>query len=117
MEDQVKELNLDPSQIPYDPRDGYLLLVPMLEEETYGSIIIPNAARRPLSQGVVLKAGYGEHVDCVSRYGEIVIFPLHEEQRFNYNRQLYYIIEDSKITLGGLMYKDWLKEAKEAKRN
>lgn len=82
------------------PKHDMLLLQAMEEAATSkGGIIIPEAHRRTMNQGIVIEMG--PDVSPVNfQEGEIVIFPLHSEYRIDADDTAYYMVRASEVIAG-----------------
>jgi len=83
------KLNLHPK--------GTMLLLQAMEEASIskGGIIIPEAHRKQMNQGIVVELGPQASPDW--KEGEIVIFPLHSEYRIDQDDTLYLLVEEGQI--------------------
>lgn len=89
------------------PKHDMLLLQAMEEAETSkGGIIIPDAHRRLMNQGIILEIGTettkGLNTDGFPSFqvGEIVIFPMHSEYRVDADGTTYYLVRATEIIAG-----------------
>lgn len=78
------------------PTQNYLLLDEVEEEaKTKGGIYIPERARMPLNQGVVIAAG----PDTVDRnvLGKLVVFTQHSEFRLQIDNKFYLLVRETDV--------------------
>lgn len=81
--------------------DNLVLLADEEQEKSAGGIIIPDAAKRPLTQGTVIACG--EHVGQYSgkekkiKIGDSVIFGLHTDSSIRIDGQLYLVVKEENV--------------------
>jgi co-chaperonin GroES (HSP10) len=95
------KLKLSPALEEFNPTPDYLLCEQATEKDRSGSIIIiPDSAKVPLTQGVVLKAGSACNPELYSP-GRVVIFRLHTEDRVSIGGVPYLVIDPANVILTG----------------
>lgn len=84
------QLNLHPK--------GSMLLLQAMEEAAVskGGIIIPEAHRKQMNQGIIVELG-PDASPANFAPGDIVIFPLHSEYRIDQDDTLYLLVESGQI--------------------
>lgn len=82
-------------EFPYEPTFDRVIVVPFEEgERSSGGIIIPEAAKRVLNQGEVLKVG----IACsFAKVGMFVIFELHTESRITIDGVTFFVLNESNV--------------------
>jgi chaperonin GroES len=89
----------------FNPTENYLLCEPVEEaSESAGGIIIPDSAKVPLTQGIVLKAGSMCDSETFCE-GRLIIFRLHTESRVNIDGKSYILVEPVNVHLTGPVLK------------
>lgn len=84
------------TQFPFTPTFDNLILLPDEEaEKSAGGIIIPDAAKRPLTQGTVIKKG--ELCSTKIEIGDSVIFGLHTDSAIRIDGQLFLVLKEENI--------------------
>lgn len=84
------------TDFPFTPTGDNLILLPDVEQEkSAGGIIIPDAAKRPLTQGTVLKKGT-QCSDQIS-VGDSVIFGLHTDSTIRIEGQQFLVLKEENI--------------------
>lgn len=89
----------------FNPTEGQVLCEAVQEAEKIGSIIIPDSAKTPLTQGIVLKSGGLCDQDLYVR-GRLIIFRLHTESKITVAGIEYVLVEPANILLTGPILKD-----------
>lgn len=98
-------------EFPYEPTFDNIVVVPFEEEDkSSGGIIIPDAAKRTLNQGEVLKIG---KLCKFAKVGMTVIFQLHTEAKVTVDRTSFAIVNESNI----LTFSEKVNEKKELDNN
>lgn len=84
---------------PFTPTLDYLAIVPFEEDDYIQSgdvkIYIPQNSKRPLNQGQVISKG-PNCLDTIS-IGDVVIWPLHQEDRVTVGRDMFYMVREEFI--------------------
>lgn len=91
---------MDETVSQFEPTEDYILCEQAQEADKVGSIVIPESARLPLTQGVVLKAGTScdQKVYCK---GRVIIFRLHTEDRIKLGSKTYIIVNPVNVLMTG----------------
>lgn len=97
-------------QYPFLPIGTQLLLKELDAKEitTEGGVIIPEQIRRPINQGEIVAKGFDVPIASATPeltevqafdIGNIVVFPMHSDTRFQMNKKTYIIVDYTQVIL------------------